>query len=233
MVLKSEMRKYIYNVFNNASVVDKQKYAILGFNKYFSFEIASLFSYSMINQVGIGTRLWTFGKESSITDIMEDFSEIPVLFTAIENKQAQCFKEDELVIRFPNKYIERFNICHDFYVVPITYNSSVIGCSTLRKPRESFHSQKEVLQELTFYGQLLGEYFEIERVKKNKRKKLSDRETEVLQRMAFGETIKIMAANMGISEYTVRDYIRSTFIKLQVEHRAHAVAEALRQGYIS
>lgn len=63
--------------------------------------------------------------------------------------------------------------------------------------------------------------------------KLSKREIEVLEQLSLGWSTKEMASNMGISEFTARDYIASAMKKLNVKHRAQAIGEAIRSGLIS
>jgi len=61
---------------------------------------------------------------------------------------------------------------------------------------------------------------------------LSDREIEVLQRVAEGHTNKAIAEILFISEKTVKAHLRSIFRKLEVGDRAHAVAYAMRRGWV-
>jgi DNA-binding CsgD family transcriptional regulator len=62
---------------------------------------------------------------------------------------------------------------------------------------------------------------------------LSKRELEVLQRLSYGYSMKEMAEDMGISEFTVRDYLTAVNRKLGTKHRAEAVGVALRAGIIT
>jgi DNA-binding NarL/FixJ family response regulator len=61
---------------------------------------------------------------------------------------------------------------------------------------------------------------------------LSPRETEVLRLIADGMSSKQVATDLGISETTVKTYLRQLFEKLGASHRAHAVALALRHRLI-
>lgn len=58
---------------------------------------------------------------------------------------------------------------------------------------------------------------------------LSRREREVLDHLARGYGYKQIAALLGISYTTVREYIRRIYEKLQVHSRAEAVAKHVRQ----
>jgi len=69
-------------------------------------------------------------------------------------------------------------------------------------------------------------------VKSSTIKDLSDREIEVLQLVADGKSNKEVAAELIISEKTVKAHLRSIFRKLEVSDRAQAVATAMRKGLV-
>lgn len=62
--------------------------------------------------------------------------------------------------------------------------------------------------------------------------KLTDRETEVLQRVAKGYTLPEIAQQFGLSRHTVADYIKQIYRKLNVSSRAEAALEAARRGLV-
>ncbi|MCL1601573.1 MAG: response regulator transcription factor [Actinomycetia bacterium] len=62
--------------------------------------------------------------------------------------------------------------------------------------------------------------------------RLSPREQEVLQLIADGSENKQIARHLGLSEATVKTYIRGVFDRLDVSSRAEAVAVGLRIGII-
>ena len=62
---------------------------------------------------------------------------------------------------------------------------------------------------------------------------LSDREITVLQRVAAGKPNKVIAAELSLSEDTVKAHLRSIFSKLGVDDRTQAVTLALRRGIIN
>ena len=61
---------------------------------------------------------------------------------------------------------------------------------------------------------------------------LSDREIEILRGVARGRPNKIIAAELAISENTVKNHIKSILCKLDADDRTHAVTIALKRGYI-
>jgi two-component system, NarL family, response regulator DegU len=61
---------------------------------------------------------------------------------------------------------------------------------------------------------------------------LSDREIEVLERIAAGGSNKDIADTLGISTQTVKNHISSILRKLSLNDRTQAVLYALRRGWI-
>lgn len=59
---------------------------------------------------------------------------------------------------------------------------------------------------------------------------LTDRERQVLQAMATGKDNQAIAAELHISEKTVRNHVSTIYSKLAVTGRAQAVLTAIRQG---
>jgi DNA-binding NarL/FixJ family response regulator len=61
---------------------------------------------------------------------------------------------------------------------------------------------------------------------------LSEREIEVLSLIAAGNSNKLVADQLAISEDTVKGHVKSILSKLGVNDRTHAVTAALRRGII-
>lgn len=61
---------------------------------------------------------------------------------------------------------------------------------------------------------------------------LTERESEVLGWLAKGLANKQIAAELGISEHTVKFHISSIYTKLNATNRTQAVREGLRNGWI-
>jgi DNA-binding NarL/FixJ family response regulator len=62
---------------------------------------------------------------------------------------------------------------------------------------------------------------------------VTKREREVLRLLADGDSYEEIASRLFISTETVRTHVAKVVRKLQVRTRTEAVAEALRQGFIS
>jgi DNA-binding CsgD family transcriptional regulator len=61
---------------------------------------------------------------------------------------------------------------------------------------------------------------------------LTQREREVLERVAAGQTSKAISDDLRISEPTVKWHVAKVLKKLGAHSRSEAVAVALRRGYI-
>ena len=59
---------------------------------------------------------------------------------------------------------------------------------------------------------------------------LTERETEVLLRVAKGYTLPEIAVQLGLSRHTIADYVKQIYRKLNVSSRAEAALEAQRLG---
>lgn len=59
---------------------------------------------------------------------------------------------------------------------------------------------------------------------------LSPREIEVLRRVAAGNSNKLVAAALDLSEHTVKGHLKNILSKLNASDRTHAVMIALRRG---
>jgi DNA-binding NarL/FixJ family response regulator len=62
---------------------------------------------------------------------------------------------------------------------------------------------------------------------------LTPRELEVLRRLALGHTNKEIAAELCISDETVKTHIGKVLAKLDVENRAQAIVAALKRGLVT
>ena len=62
--------------------------------------------------------------------------------------------------------------------------------------------------------------------------RLTERETDVLQRVAKGYTLPEIAVQFGLSKHTIADHIKQVYRKLNVSSRAEAALEAARRGLV-
>jgi DNA-binding NarL/FixJ family response regulator len=73
---------------------------------------------------------------------------------------------------------------------------------------------------------------EIQYVETPRETPLSKRESQILQKVAYGSTTKEVAHDLNISPHTVKTHLERIFEKLGANDRAQAVAIALRKGLV-
>ena len=61
---------------------------------------------------------------------------------------------------------------------------------------------------------------------------LTEREIEVLRRVATGTSNKIIASQLSVSEATVKGHMKSILSKLNANDRTHAVTIAMKRGFL-
>jgi DNA-binding NarL/FixJ family response regulator len=61
---------------------------------------------------------------------------------------------------------------------------------------------------------------------------LTDREIEVLRRVAAGTSNKIIASQLAVSDTTVKSHMKSILSKLGANDRTHAVTIAMKRGFL-
>jgi DNA-binding NarL/FixJ family response regulator len=61
---------------------------------------------------------------------------------------------------------------------------------------------------------------------------LTDRELDVLRRLARGSTNKVIASDLSLSVNTIRNYVQSILLKLDAHSKLEAVSTAVREGII-
>src|SRR5262249_6109534 len=61
---------------------------------------------------------------------------------------------------------------------------------------------------------------------------LTSREVEILGLIAEGNSNKQIARKIGVTDETVKTYLKSIFVKLNVTDRTHAVTLAVKRGII-
>jgi len=80
-------------------------------------------------------------------------------------------------------------------------------------------------------AQLVLKYVSSAKAPKN-RYKLTPREKDILQSLTDGNSYKMIAANLGITQGTVTTHIKSIYEKLDVHSQAEAVSKTWREGLL-
>lgn len=122
----------------------------------------------------------------------------------------------------------------DGFVVPIHNRLGSPGAISIGAPHKLNLSEidklrLEMLAHIAFrtIERLLGIHDAVEPFK------LSDRERTVLTLVARGKTNWEIGAILSISEYSVRDYLKTLSQRLETVNRTHTVARAMQLGLIS
>ncbi|MDF2679405.1 MAG: helix-turn-helix transcriptional regulator [Brevibacillus sp.] len=165
-----------------------------------------------------------------IGEIREDVRSYPIIFSAIRERQAKFCTGLDYLKQMSSKDIMPSTI-HSMLVVPICYGPVVVGyiCSSDFE-QEPF--DESLLSSLTSYGKQVGKMMLGAAGAENHLHLLSKRELEVMRRIAWGENTKEMADSMEISEFTVKQYVKSAIKKLGAQNRSHAIGELYRRGFI-
>lgn len=215
----------------NASVHEDQIILMAqGLIDLFSFKDVYLFRFSPIGYLSDG--VFYIDKDGQITTlkgVQDDLRSLPNILSAIHKREAVYLPNESYISRSPN--FPHSSLASSVIVVPFCLSSIVIGYA-LTFNYENNDDIQNLLSDLTFYGKRIGKVFEKE-YNYYPITKLSKREVEVMQQLAFGYSVKEMADIMGISEHTVTDYIRSAIKKTRAQNRLHAVVILFRKGIIT
>ncbi|MBS4192814.1 helix-turn-helix transcriptional regulator [Bacillus sp. FJAT-49705] len=226
-MLISAIKEQIHSIKSVRSHDEKQILAVRGFMDLFHFSRVGLYFYSTLSKIGEGILRIDKQGISSLREWREDVRNMPPIYSAIQERKPKHV--DSLMIQqLPEKYTKGMKT--EILVVPLSHGSHVVGYACMGST-DSFTVRDSLLHSLDVYGQHLGQIFGEDDYSLDP-KRLSRREIEVLQKMSWGNSTKEMAVSLGISEFTVQDYVRSAIRKLEVLNRVQGVAEALRRGII-
>jgi len=211
---------------------EEQIYQVLKvYLKLFPVLNCYLYRYSPIGYLAEGVILVDGDGLQHIGDIRDDIRTLPVIYPAIHERKAKYFSGIEYFKQTSSKYIIPTSV-NSVVVVPILFQSSVIGYICSNKIKNSVTITEDMLSSFTEFGKLAGELI-FQSNSTVKSPLLSRRELEVMRRISWGESIKEMADKMEISDSTVKQYIKTAIQKLGVTNRAHAVGELFRTGILS
>lgn len=165
-----------------------------------------------------------------IRDMRDDVRVIPSVYNAVRTRKAIILKGEDFV-----KYNPRYSFSaktSSILFVPISFRSVVVGIACSTEFSESNNKIEELLSIFTLYGEMLGQLFEEPYLINDNYCLLNKREVEIMQKLSLGETTKAIALSMHLSEFTIRDYIKSSLKKLGVKDRTHAIAILFKCGII-
>jgi len=106
-----------------------------------------------------------------------------------------------------------------------------VGGEELIRAVRAVHQGQSILDPSLSRG-LFNEFASLSKGKPNRRSTLSPRELEMIRLVACGATNKEIAAQLFLSETTVKRGVSRIFDKLRAKDRAEAVAEAYKSGLL-
>lgn len=230
MVSQLEIQKY-YKEIEDAPIHEEQIVLMIkGIKELYPVNNVYFFKYSPILYSSEGIIYLNEANELSyIKNVQDDLRSLPIILNTIKNRKAQYFPN--ITIFSHNQNIPDGPIADSMLVLPICQSSNVIGYTVSTKFKDK-EITDDIISSLTLYGKNFGKLLEKE-YNYHPIVKLSNRELQVMQYLAYGSSIKKMADTMSISEHTVKEYIRSAVKKTQAENRLHAVVILLRKGLIA
>ena len=216
----------------NLSSQERQLIEILEtYKESFPVMDAKLCRYSSIGYLAEGIISLEQDQLKYIHDLRFDIRTLPTIMTAINEKEAKHYKDRELFEKTSSNFVIDSKII-SFLVTPIVSNSLVIGLIYSERPVEDAEFNEELLMIMTEFGRQVGSIVQSSLHNEHQRL-LSNREFQVLKKISLGQTTKEIAFLLGISEHTVKDYVKLALKKLNATNRTHAVAELFRRGILS
>lgn len=230
MILTSTIQLQLENI-ERAAPHESQFIQILeAFTSIFPVLNAFLFRYSPLGCIGEGIISFD-SKEVVYINERDDIRTLPTIQEAIYERKAKYYSGRELFEKTSSRYIIDTKIT-SFLIVPISFGSVVTGYIYSTKMVEDTVFDDELLSLLTVFGRDVGRILE-NTASPRGQTLLSKRELEVMKKIALGNTTKEIGTDLGISEFTVKQYVKLALTKLGALNRTHAVAELFRRGILS
>jgi len=151
-------------------------------------------------------------------------------------KIAQHFPNTKVIVLSPDPNDEElFEVIKTAAVACLSKKASAEElASTIRRARSGEYPINESLMTRPKVAkQVLNQFRGMARTLEGIAAPLTKRETQILTYVAEGNSNKEIARILAISEQTIKNHVSAILRKLNVNDRAHAVALALRSGWIS
>lgn len=150
---------------------------------------------------------------------------------AIMERKARYYEGQELFEKTSSQYIIDSSV-NSFLVMPIFNGTVVMGFIYSMNIQKEGEILQPILDRLTEFvgqtGQILQSFSQ-----QTKQGLLSNRELEVMKEISQGAATKEIADSLGISEFTVKQYVKLAIRKTGVANRVHAVSDLIRRGIIT
>jgi DNA-binding NarL/FixJ family response regulator len=146
-------------------------------------------------------------KGPEIIELIKDFN------PAIEIMIITDYEEDELVFNALSAGANGYILKHSFTPLLIESLSSIAKGQSPMSP--------SIARKL------------ISNIQVNRTSPLTTRETEILKLITHGKSYSIIAAELGISQFTSRTHIKNIYKKLKVNSKSQAVRKALTEKLVT
>jgi len=214
-----------------------------GFVEFLPFERCALFSYNRESHMGLGLYGRQFDNHA-VKSIHEDIQNFPLVHSRLKLLESYGKKIKNVLPLyigdvkgvFPDHYVRQFQL-KSIVIAPIYLSASkkLLGAAILDQGAgKNFSIDRDTFFALIKFGQSAGEVLAkyYKESPQNGKWHFSPRELDVLKLLAEGMSTFEAAAELNLSEYTVRDYVSSIMKKMKVRNRTEAVARAIREGFI-
>lgn len=194
---------------------------LTSFNELFVSERVSFYRFSPIGYVGEGVAQLENGHFQTISYIRDDIRSLPVIKEAVVKRKAYCYSGQDIITLISSRY-SREEPLRALIIVPIYVNQLTIAYIVSEYMNQIPSADQHVLELLSLFGRIAGEV--LIQPEKMAHPKLTPRENEVLRALANGLSTKELTELLSLSEATIKQYIKSSFVKLGAKNRAHAVS---------
>ncbi|WP_162287871.1 response regulator transcription factor [Indiicoccus explosivorum] len=192
---------------------------------------AYLCRYSPIGFLGEGVISLKQEEINYIHDLRYDIRTLPTIEAAIKERRAKYYGSQELFEKTSSQYIIDSNVT-SFLVMPIFEGITVMGFIYSMEIPDDEEISPSLLDQLTEFGEQVGRILHSFSLNTG-REMLSNRELEVMKEISRGAATKEIADSLGISEFTVKQYVKLAIKKTGAANRVHAVSELIRRGIIT
>ncbi|QHJ72250.1 response regulator transcription factor [Planococcus halotolerans] len=194
-------------------------------------EEAYLCRYSPIGFLGEGVISLKQEEIKYIHDLRYDIRTLPTIEAALMERKARYYGSHELFEKTSSQYIIDSSV-NSFLVMPIFNGTSVMGFIYSMNIAKGEEILQPSLDRLTEFGEQAGRILQ-SFSQQARQDTLSNRELEVMKEISRGAATKEIADSLGISEFTVKQYVKLAIRKIGAANRAHAVSELIRRGIIT
>lgn len=201
------------------------------FSEVFPVLDVYLCRYSPIGFLGEGVISLVQNEIKYIHDLRYDIRTLPTIEAAIREKKAKYYEGRELFEKTSSNYVIDSKVT-SFLIVPLFSGNAVTGFIYSMNIKEGTEFTEGLLDELTRFGEGTGAMLQSS-LRSADPQLLSKRELQVMGLISDGETTKEVADALGISELTVKQYVKLAIKKLGATNRTHAIAQLFRKGILS